>query len=333
MAASSSSEKGKLFQPREILVDVKLCCDGSWDYCQSRTGRKRIRLLLAPFFLVASVMLLVIGAIWARLLAPECGQEAKSAKFLMTNSTTNRLFGGNGCPGYDWNTLKRPKTRETAGEYKFSFLLPLSPIISVQPFYVGRSNSIDGPIGVALNGVAIYGPSARDGEDTNEIEGNQGDNDQCGGSSSPPNRGPFSAPITGYYHYRSMPGIRYPKDSSFSYCTESKAWYNETESGHSPIVGFMADGIPVYGPYTKNRNIPLDLDECGGHSSDQNFYHYHFQAKYPYSVNCLRGCVDGSLNNVVRSPCLANGTVKYDYSSLKTLTVSYGGDGVNHTNW
>jgi hypothetical protein len=88
-----------------------------------------------------------------------------------------------------------------------------------------------------------------------------------------------------------------------------------------------------YGPYTAKNKVPTDLDECGGHSSDSiKFYHYHFQGQYPYSVNCLRGCVDGNLNSRLSSTCVPSDK-QYDYSSLKGLKISYGGDGVNHTSW
>ena len=62
-------------------------------------------------------------------------------------------------------------------------------------------------------------------------------------------------------------------------------------SSHSPIVGFLADGIPIYGPRGANGAIPSDLDECNGHDSDQPFYHYHATTNAPYLVQCLKGCV------------------------------------------
>jgi hypothetical protein len=247
-----SSTKGRanqIFDPKIIATDVKLCCAGSWDYCQSQNGRKRIRVILAPIFLAASIVFLIIGATWAKLLAPECGQDISSANFDVSNSTTKRKFYGNTCPGYDWNSQKRPMSRETAGEYKLEYSLPLSPVISKTPSYVGRSNSIDGPIGIAVNGIPIYGPSASNGEDTVSLEANRGTYDQCGGSSAPPNidNTRFNLPITGLYHYRMMAGLQHSKsNASFSYCSEAKLWYNESISGHSPLAGFMADGIPMY---------------------------------------------------------------------------------------
>lgn len=381
----SRKREEHIFEPELVWTDIRLFCDGAWDFMQSRNGRKRIRIVLAPFFLVGSIMLLVIGATWAKLLAPECGQDLDSAKFSVSYTDTRRIVGGNACPGYDWNSQTRPKDRETAGEYKFSYSLPLVPRMSMNPTYVGTSSSVNGPIGISLNGIPIYGPSTRDGIDTVESNGenlivlinvisftclsstslfssfsvsrtcdvsNTSDfhpkqhissiitaptYDQCGGYSSPPYRGPFSVPITGYYHYNAMPGVREPSNSAILYCPEISSWYNESDSvgGHSPLVGFMADGIPIYGPYTKRNKLPTDLDTCGGHSSDANsFYHYHFQNKYPYSVECLRGCLDGSMNSKLdNGECTVDTTRKYDYSSLLTLDTEYGGNGENHTNW
>lgn len=159
-------DKGAIFEPRAIATDIRLCCDGTWDFVQSRDGRKKIRMCLAPFFLVTSIMFLIIGATWAKVLAPECGQSYASAKFTLSYNTAKRILSGNACPGYDWNSQTRPKDRETAGEYRYAYAVPLVPIISTTPFYVGMSNSVSGPIGVALNGIPIYGPSTGGGADT-----------------------------------------------------------------------------------------------------------------------------------------------------------------------
>ena len=164
-------KNGAIFDPHATMIDCRLCCDGTWDYLQSRVGRKRIRMILAPFFLVGSIILLVIGATWAKVLAPECGQDLPSARFSISNGVAKRILSGNSCPGYDWNSQKRPIDRETAGEYRFSYSLPLAPVISTMPFYVGMTNSVSGPIGVALNGIPIYGPSAKNGENTVESNG------------------------------------------------------------------------------------------------------------------------------------------------------------------
>lgn len=102
------------------------------------------------------------------------------------------------------------------------------------------------------------------------------------------------------------------------------------------MVGIMADGIPIYGPRGKNNSAPTDLDECNGHASDLPFYHYHFTSRFPYSVQCLRGCLDGSLNPALDSGrCDVNTTLsaRNNYTSITNTSVLYGGAGVNSTDW
>ena len=288
---------------------VPMSCLKCWDMTQSREGRDKIRNVLAPLVLTTSIIFLIIGATWARFLDPECGFDNKSARFSISTSGQSRIVSGNGCPGYDWRVKGTAQgQRETAGEYPFTWRLPLIPIIAAKPFYIGTSNSVDGPIGVTLNGVPIWGPSAANGQDAVALESNQ--YDACGGMSTPPNHFAFSAPITGYYHYRIQPGK--PSPSSTGLCPAVQSWYNESITGHSPLIGFMADGIPLYGPYTKNSQIPTDLDQCGGHASDfYPYYHYHIpqNGNYPYTIQCLHGCLDGSVNKALNNqPCQPNTT-------------------------
>eukprot|EP00961_Rhodomonas_salina_P235830 3187403-Rhodomonas_salina.1 len=70
---------------------------------------------------------------------------------------------------------------------------------------------------------------------------------------------------------------------------------------HSALVGFMLDGVPVYGPRdvggadADELEGARGLDECGGHvDAEHPFYHYHFRTRYPHAVTCLRGCVNAS---------------------------------------
>ena len=321
MFPSSSSSKinnDELPVANECPCPVPMTCLKCWDLTQSREGRDKIRNVLAPLVFTTSIFFLIIGATWARFLDPQCGIDRKSARFTISTSGQNRIMSGNGCPGYDW-TVKGSSQgqRETAGEYPFTWKLPLIPMIVAKPFYIGTSNSIDGPIGVTLNGVPIWSPSTSNGQDAVSLESSQ--YDACGGMSTPPNHFAFSAPITGYYHYRIQPGKSSP--SSTSLCSAVQSWYNESTTGHSPLVGFMADGIPLYGPYTKNSQIPTDLDQCGGHASDlYPYYHYHIRqnGNYPYTIQCLHGCLDGSINKALNNqPCQPNITTT---TTTKTTT-------------
>jgi hypothetical protein len=50
----------------------------------------------------------------------------------------------------------------------------------------------------------------------------------------------------------------------------------------------------MYGALGDSGVLPSDLDACNGHLDTTNpFYHYHATAnmKYPYLMNCFRGCL------------------------------------------
>ena len=97
---------------------------------------------------------------------------------------------------------------------------------------------------------------------------------------------------------------------------------------NSPLVGFMADGIPIYGPLGVDGLLPEGLDMCNGHASDLPFYHYHFTSDYPYSVDCLWGQLDGTWNSELYNldSCEIS-DVQYNYSALELPLTSFGGDG------
>jgi hypothetical protein len=49
----------------------------------------------------------------------------------------------------------------------------------------------------------------------------------------------------------------------------------------------MYDGHPIYGPKGADGDLPSDLDDCNGHASDLDYYHYHMTSTYPYTVRGL----------------------------------------------
>ena len=101
-----------------------------------------------------------------------------------------------------------------------------------------------GPLGVAVNGVALYGIS-----DTRSYDGNQNSPQGFGvwnadawvseGSTMDAN-GNGHPQQQGQYHYHANPS----------------ALYSDPGNGHSPIVGFAADGYPIYGPF--GYTSPMD---------------------------------------------------------------------------
>ncbi|CAI5506584.1 unnamed protein product [Closterium sp. Naga37s-1] len=77
----------------------------------------------------------------------------------------------------------------------------------------------------------------------------------------------------------------------------SASFWQDAPGQHSPLVGFLADGIPLYDPCGAGGALPSGLDECGGHVGDGSsstgepaFYHYHASSTAPYTVACLKGC-------------------------------------------
>jgi hypothetical protein len=68
---------------------------------------------------------------------------------------------------------------------------------------------------------------------------------------------------------------------------------------HSPIIGVLLDGFPVYGKKGEagKEMTNATLDECSGHFGPtpefpQGIYHYHLTSdKAPYSIDCFHGDV------------------------------------------
>ena len=105
-----------------------------------------------------------------------------------------------------------------------------------------------GPIGMALNGVAIY--NDREGGNVPVDQWVLQTFDKAGGHS-----GPF-----GIYHYH-FDGIY-------------------TSYDDSKMIGYLRDGFPIYGRKDMEGSYPSDLDENGGHIGKTNdypkgIYHYH----------------------------------------------------------
>ncbi|KAI9321969.1 YHYH protein-domain-containing protein [Zopfochytrium polystomum] len=180
-----------------------------------------------------------------------------------------------------------------------TFNFPASPVISTSNYYIGTTSNANppmGPLGVAVNGVSLYGNADANKRDAYLNEGSSFDT--CGGHPT----------VTGDYHYHALtgPGCVYPDTKG---------------SAHSPLFGLMADGIPIFGPYGDKGVVPSDLDECNGHTdSTYSFYHYHVTSTYvyPYLINCMKGCLNGS--NLITGQSCTPAAKQYDYSSLSSLT-------------
>lgn len=126
-----------------------------------------------------------------------------------------------------------------------------------------------GPIGIAVNGVAIF--NALDAANRDAVAHET--LDSCGGHPQQ----------QGTYHYHAIPACLTRGASSRS---------------HSKLVGYALDGFAIYGPRGAGGKLleNSDLDACHGHTHTvrlrgkrRRAFHYHATAEYPYTVGCYRG--------------------------------------------
>ncbi|KXZ46532.1 hypothetical protein GPECTOR_43g969 [Gonium pectorale] len=216
-------------------------------------------------------------------------------------TTTEYTVFMSGCPQYD------PYNQTTGNTPTFQNMTVTyrrTPVLAASVVYMARvaannttnaANSVAlGPIGFAVNGVAIYNDADALLRDAYIYEGATFDG--CRGHASP----------GGSYHYHSEPGPG---------CV-----YNDTAGRHSPLFGVMLDNIPIYGALGDGGVPPTDLDDCGGHSdATYPFYHYHvtYNMTPPYVIKCYRGCVFSSSGN----PAFAGHTVT-DQTCVKAAVQS-----------
>lgn len=215
------------------------------------------------------------------------------------------------CPDHSYQSSRVPSVAAlpSCGFGNYS----ASPEISADPFYItdnkvlheflkvssnfanSKQQDYDREFGVSLTGIPIWTPQVqgKDGNLTDEYAAVTKDLDACGG---------YTGPDGKYRYYKK------PTDG----CGAGIA--PEVSGQHSPLWGFMQDGVPIYGPKTVGGVTPTDLDECGGHTDAEHpFYHYHSRDGFPYTVNCLKGCFKAG-----DAPPGATCTTpqSYDYSSL-----------------
>ena len=97
---------------------------------------------------------------------------------------------------------------------------------------------------------------------------------------------------------------------------ESYKIYNQNDyvgHSHPPLIGFVFDGIAIFGTYENNQSqldgSSEDLDEYGGHVHGEYGYHHHAFSEsveqqngpntYSFTQNYLqRGAFKGNINNI-----------------------------------
>jgi hypothetical protein len=155
-----------------------------------------------------------------------------------------------------WNNPNLPKNQGTSTSvYRF----PRSPAIPSSHTLTGQ-----GSIGFLVDGVAIYNTSDgfsysySNAKDASPIAG-IGPGDGIWNRDALPNEGgsfdyAFNHPQpSGQYHAHANPiGVRYVLGDNINYDSGTKIYSENTSATnwkHSPIIGWVNDGLPLYGPY------------------------------------------------------------------------------------
>ena len=146
--------------------------------------------------------------------------------------------------------------------------IPIEPVVGNTSGQVYMDTM--GKIGLMLNGVAFYNPYDGGGVDAPSSICF----DDFNGHPSP----------DGCYHYHQAP-----------------TWGYGDGTGHSDVIGYAADGYPVYGPwetsaiFAKDVTGSLALDDCNGHEDLDRGYHYHAisfdldAGGFPWVQGCWHG--------------------------------------------
>jgi len=137
------------------------------------------------------------------------------------------------------------------------FKVPASPASTT------ASDTPLGPIGVAVNGVALFNQYAA-------------------------GRSPLGPEILSFDRYNGHP----QNTGQYHYHLEP-LWLTGNR-GASSLIGVLLDGFPVYGPQETDGSAPSGLDSCNGHvhaTADVpgGIYHYHVTSTVPYISGCFRG--------------------------------------------
>lgn len=168
-------------------------------------------------------------------------------------------------------------------EQDFTWHIPLDPVENPDHVAMDATNSNralpGGAIGVAINGVIFHNPF----DELVEMDA-VWRTDRCCGHPSPLQS----------YHYH-----KYPVCVNTPWSDDGKA--------HSPLIGFMFDGFPIYGPYEAAGEMAQfsqknPLNAFNVHHDTARGWHYHVTpGKYPHLIGGFWGTLDPK-NRVRRGP-------------------------------
>lgn len=195
--------------------------------------------------------------------------------------------------------------------------IPLVPAIAAS-----TTTAVDGPIGVAVNGIPIFNPCKQGGCDTSTGGGDtkvQGELDVCNGH----------AGRADDYHYHAAP-----------VCMMSDQL---THYWDSHPIGWALDGFAIYGYYNPDGSVATRDTICGGntltHQGGPSGYAYHVTDTSPYILSCFRGTPSPDLAGqggkfaVLRTPVGAGGGPGASNMTLNATAASLAIGGTTTLAW
>ena len=284
-------------------------------------------------FLVALLASLLPSTAWA---ATNCDHDGADYSYSESLSSTTRTISTNTCPNHA-NIQINPNYAVTDGDVDYT--VPAYPMYNEAQ--QTSTTATGGAIGMAISASMIYSPYAGKGAGVSGYSDSavyaEGHTfDECGGHASNTN-GPS-------YHYHSPPSCLLKQ-------------LGLTSGSHSPQIGWMADGFPLYavlgpgGTVMKTCTVTggtygtdICTDDCGGYKGDTGdgyMYRYYLQGKandgtcctlpratddysadyYPQSPTCLNGCRPSGVS--VNGWGLASGLPECDSGAEKGTTDSF----------
>jgi hypothetical protein len=131
------------------------------------------------------------------------------------------------------------------------------------PATAAASDTPLGPMGMALNGVALFNQYAA-------------------------GRSPLGMEILSFDRFNGHPA------PGGQYHHHVEPLWLTTANGPASLIGVLLDGFPVYGPREIDGSTPSGLDSCNGHvhataEIPAGIYHYHVVPAAPYISGCYRG--------------------------------------------
>lgn len=293
-----------------------------------------------------------------------CGESASYSEELgFSTRTRKREITASGCPNhYSFCSGKSIRgcgghggegSETKADVLNLEYTIPANPVIAAT---VDDFECSMGAIGIALNGVQIYGGAVERLDDDDpgcellDVTGQNGEwwgFDFCSGHTGGANG--FNP-----YHYHFPPSCLIDQAGAKARGADHRV---TTATTHSPQVGWSLDGFPVYG----NRGadgVEMKqvagggsganlLDECSGREEalpgvDEFLYRYYFtgttsdlmslpsspmpaNTDYPFSFRCYKGCTWSDIMSGTRRCANAKNGTSPDYVAqpVKGITDKY----------